>query len=144
MAFRFWVVKSGWGVNERYAADPIGSNEPRGKDTSQRKHRNDGGWTPTEERQREQMLRQFMRNPEGTANRDESAYKTASCWCSGCDGRRLAVASGLCLNCASDYLKAVYAGSSERIVANLWPGIDANGSPVEGRLLGVDAETPRP
>jgi len=89
----------GYGIGERFSADPIGSHEPRGKDTSQRKHRNDPGWTPTESKLREQSLRQFMKNPSGSANRDETLYKSASCWCTGCDGRRLAVKDGLCGGC---------------------------------------------
>ena len=89
----------GYGVGDRFSQDPIGSHEPRGKDTSQRKHRNDPGWTPTEEHQRNQLLRQFMKNPEGSAHQDVGAYKAASCWCE-C-GRGLKNESGSCAKCSA-------------------------------------------
>ena len=74
------MTAKGYGVGERYSADPIGSNESRGKDTSKRLHRNDPGWTGTEVKLRNEAMRQFMRNPEGTAHADSSAYRNASCW----------------------------------------------------------------
>jgi hypothetical protein len=46
--------------------NPIGSEKPRGKDRSQRKHREDGKtWTGTEQRLKNKLMRQFMRTGEG-------------------------------------------------------------------------------
>lgn len=103
------TAKKGYGIGERHSQDPIGSDAPRGKDTSKRKHRNDPGWTPTEEKLRNQAMRQFMRNPEGSANRDESAYKASTVWCRGCDGKRMisVVSLSLCDSCAETWTASV-------------------------------------
>lgn len=93
-------MKRGYGVGEKYAADPIGSNESRGKNRERRKHKLDGPTlTPTESHIKNNLMRQFMRNPEGSADRDDSAYKSSSAWCRGCDGKRLAVSNGYCDQC---------------------------------------------
>ena len=42
--------------------DPIGSDAPRGKDCSKRMGRYDGGFTPSEQRIKDQLMRQFMRS----------------------------------------------------------------------------------
>lgn len=54
-------MKRGYDVGGRYSQDPIGSDAPRGKDTSRRKHRNDPGFTPTELHQKAQLMRQFCK-----------------------------------------------------------------------------------
>ena len=60
-------MASGYEYGGRYSQDPIGSQKSRGKSRSQRKHRNDGpSWTPTEQHRRNELMRQFMRNPEGS------------------------------------------------------------------------------
>jgi len=86
-------------IGGKHSSDPINSHVPRGKDTSKRKHRNDPGWTPTEEKIRNQLMRQFMKNPEGSAHADTDAYKNSPVWCVGCNGRRMAVMGGLCEAC---------------------------------------------
>lgn len=116
-------MKRGHGINERYAQDPIGSDESRGKNRERRKHKLDGPTlTPTESHIKNSLMRQFMRNPEGSADQDDAAYKASPAWCSECDGRRLAVIAGLCAACAATN-----------------PVLET-----PARLLGVDAETPRP
>lgn len=65
--------------SHRVDGDPIGSEKPRGKSAYQRKSGRDPGLTPTEQHQKNVLMRQFMRNPEGTQN--TSAYKEAECWC---------------------------------------------------------------
>lgn len=135
------MTLKGWGVNERHADNPINSHLPRGKDTSERRHRNDPGWTGTEERMRNQLLRQFMRSPEGSAHSDVEAYKGASCWCSYCGGRRLVVEAGRCENCliASDRLIARAALGSREFIAGAPDGpglflmpLPLNDRPVQG------------
>ena len=79
--------------------DPVGSGNPRGKARSQRKHRNDPGWTPTESRKRDNLMKQFCKL-EGPSGNSE-AYQASPAWCSGCNGRRLAVREGQCDNCWS-------------------------------------------
>ena len=53
---------------------------PRGKDRSERKGRYDGGWTGTESRIRNQLMRQFMRTGEGGGGNSD-AYRESSVWC---------------------------------------------------------------
>lgn len=125
-------MRKGHGINEKYAENPIGSDEPRGKNRERRKHKLDGSsLTPTEAHIKNSLMRQFMRNPEGSEGRDESAYKSASCWCSGpCGGRRLAIRNGRCEGCAQahEYLHGPSDSDADRRV---WTGFDANGAPVE-------------
>ena len=45
--------------------DPVGANEPRGKSNAARKGRYDGSFTGTEQRIKNQLMRQFMRTGEG-------------------------------------------------------------------------------
>ena len=63
----------------RIDGDPQGSEKPRGKDRSERRGRFDPGWTPTEQHIKNGLMRQFMRNPEGSPNTE--AYRNAPCWC---------------------------------------------------------------
>ncbi len=81
-------MKKGWNINERHAADPIGSNEPRGKDRSQRKHKLDGPTlTGSEGALRDRLMKQFCQL-EGSTNSE--AYRNSSCWCAGpCGGAHL-------------------------------------------------------
>jgi hypothetical protein len=67
------------GERDRKLGDPhhIGS---RGKTASQRKGRYDSGWTPSESRQRDQLMKQFCRLEGPSGNGD--AYVNAQCWCS--------------------------------------------------------------
>ncbi len=63
----------------RQNGDPVHSEAPRGKDRSQRKSARDGGWTPTEERKRNELMRQFLRldGPKGNSE----AYRNSKVWC---------------------------------------------------------------
>jgi hypothetical protein len=101
-------VKKGFELGGKYSQDPIGS---QGKSLSQRKHRLDGpSWTPTESRQREQLMKQFCKLEGQSGN--SSAYINSPVWCPGCNGKRLrAVARGLCERCefralADDYFRS--------------------------------------
>lgn len=51
----------------------------RGKNASERRHRNDPGWTPTEQRTRERLMRQFTKL-EGPSGNGE-AYVNSGIWC---------------------------------------------------------------
>lgn len=105
-------MRRGHGLNERYAEDPINSHEPRGKSTERRKHRNDGPTlTPTEQHIKNSLMRQFMRNPEGSAHRDERAYKGSPVWCPDCNGRRMRDAPGVpCWACRVSQNREWYGG----------------------------------
>ncbi len=94
-------MKKGYGLEGKYSADPIGSEKPRGKARSQRKASRDGRTlTPTEQHRKNALMKQFMVNPEGGGIGNSEAYKASPAWCSGpCNGRRLAIADGLCLSC---------------------------------------------
>lgn len=71
----------GYGVGDRYSADPVGSHVPRGKARSQRKASRDGPTlTPTEQHRKNNLMRQFMVNPEGGGTGNSEAYRAASCW----------------------------------------------------------------
>lgn len=65
-------------MSDRVVGDPAMSHEPRGKDCSERRGRYDSGWTGTEQRLREQCLKQFCKL-EGSTNTE--AYKSSSVWC---------------------------------------------------------------
>ncbi len=77
--------------------DPIGSDAPKGKSNAQRKGRYDGGYTGTEQRVKDQLMRQFMRTGEGPGAPSE-AYRNASCWCA-C-GRLKADDMAQCVRCS--------------------------------------------
>lgn len=51
-----------------------------GKSVSQRKSARDGGFTPTEKLQRDRLMRQFQRMPEGQSG-NSRAYVESSIWC---------------------------------------------------------------
>lgn len=53
--------------------------EKRGKRAAQRKERNDPGWTPTEQRTRARLMKQFtkLEGPSGNS----AAYKASPLWC---------------------------------------------------------------
>lgn len=63
----------------RINGDPIGSERPRGKATGRRKGRYDSGWTPTEERKRDALMKQFtkLEGPSGNS----AAYRASPLWC---------------------------------------------------------------
>jgi hypothetical protein len=93
-------VKKGYEVNGRYSQDPIGSDKPRGKNRSMRKHRNDAGLTPTETHRKAQLMRQFLAldGPKGAS----LEYINSPIWCPSCSGRRMRLeAGGLCEYCAT-------------------------------------------
>lgn len=93
-------MRRGHGLGEKYSADPIGSDSPRGKNREHRKAARDGtSWTVTEEHLRNKFLRQFMKNPDGSEHRDVDAYKASPVWCRGCNGRRMAIDDGYCHDC---------------------------------------------
>lgn len=79
---------------DRKFGDPA-SIGPRGKNRSQRKSSRDPGFTPSEQRKRDQLMRQFTRL-EGPSGNSE-AYLSAPCWCE-C-GRLKAVGWELCASC---------------------------------------------
>lgn len=60
--------------------DPQGSEAPRGKARHQRKSRFDPGWTPTEKRQRDQLMRQFLKGGDGGRG-NSPAYISSAVWC---------------------------------------------------------------
>jgi hypothetical protein len=65
------------GERDRKLGDPhhIGK---RGKNASQRKGRYDSGWTPSESRLREKLMKQFCKLEGASGN--GSAYVNAQCW----------------------------------------------------------------
>lgn len=63
----------------RADGDPINSEAKRGKATSRQKGRFDSGWTPTESRKRDILMKQFTRLEGASGN--SAAYVAASCWC---------------------------------------------------------------
>lgn len=94
-------VKRGYEVDGRHSQDPIGSDAPRGKNRERRKHKLDGPTlTPTEQYIRNGLMRQFLRNPEGSEGRDASAYKSSAAWCRTTTCKHLATKDGLCDSCA--------------------------------------------
>jgi hypothetical protein len=54
--------------------DPIGSESPRGKDCSKRMGRYDGSFTPTEQKMKDQLMKQFTRFGEGVGG-NTKAYR---------------------------------------------------------------------
>lgn len=51
-----------------------------GRSVSQRKSARDGGFTPTERRQKDKLMRQFQCIPEGQSG-NSTAYTTSPLWC---------------------------------------------------------------
>ena len=72
--------------NDRHNGDPsfIGK---RGKSASMRKGRYDGSYTPTEQRTKDRLMRQFIRNGDGSGSGNTYEYVTSPVWCEepGCD-----------------------------------------------------------
>ena len=94
------IEKKGYGYGSKYANDPIGSDAPRGKNRELRKHAMDGNtMTPTESHIKNNLMRQFMRNPEGTAQSNTEAYKNSPAWCPRCERRLRADDSEHCGPC---------------------------------------------
>ncbi len=93
------VSQKGYEYGGRYSQDPINSHHEKGRSRSlsQQKSGRDIGLTPSEKRQKAVLMRQFMKNPEGSTNSE--AYRNSAAWCKGCNGRRLAEAGGLCASC---------------------------------------------
>lgn len=91
-------MKRGFEFGGRYANDPIGSDKPRGKSNYRRKSGRDPGLTPTEQHQKNELMRQFMKNPEGGGIGNTDAYRSAECWCE-C-GRLKLSELGKCAQCA--------------------------------------------
>jgi hypothetical protein len=81
----------------RLDGDPQGSEKPRGKDRSERRGRFDPGWTPTETHIRNGLMRQFMRNPEGSPSSE--AYRNSSVWCECGRGMNRRAADGSTVKC---------------------------------------------
>lgn len=75
--------------------DPVGSELPRGKSNAARKGRYDGSYTGTEQRVKDELMKQFCRD-EGPP--PSSAYLNAPCWCA-CG--RLKSIGDLCAKCWS-------------------------------------------
>lgn len=63
---------------DRKVGDP-GFIGKRGKAASMRKGRYDGSWTPSEQRKRDQLMKQFC-SLEGV-NGNTAAYRNSACWC---------------------------------------------------------------
>ncbi len=95
------MTAKGFELGGKYANDPIGSEKPRGKDTYRRKSARDPGLTPTEQRQKNELMRQFMTNPEGGGIGNSKAYRESAVWCQRCNGRRMnAPDMDTCMECA--------------------------------------------
>lgn len=69
------VKRRGWSNG-----DPTGSEKPRGKARSARKGRYDGGFTPSEQRKKDQLMRQFLKGYDGPRGASLE-YVNAPCWC---------------------------------------------------------------
>ncbi len=97
-------MKKGYELGGKYAHDPIGSDQPRGKNREQRKSAHDGpSWTPTEQHIKNGLMRQFMRTGEGGGMGNSNAYRESPLWCRQCFGRRM-VAEGktMCEKCVQE------------------------------------------
>lgn len=86
-------MKRGFETFGRYRENPIGSE---GRSAERRKSGRDPGLTPSELHRKAQLMRQFMRNPEGPGGVSD-AFREAPCWC---ECGRLRVAPGQpCARC---------------------------------------------
>lgn len=97
-------MRKGWGVGQRYAEDPIGSDAPRGKNREERRHRNDPGLTPTEQHIKNRLMNQFRRTGEGPGGNSE-AYRVSPAWC-GCGRHFKAEGQWQCDRCLATYPEA--------------------------------------
>jgi hypothetical protein len=59
--------------------DPAVSHVRGENDFAAKKGRYDGGYTPTEQRIKDGLMKQFCKLPEGSQN--TAAYTSAECWC---------------------------------------------------------------
>ncbi len=88
-------------IGGKWRENPVHADESRGKNRERRKHREDGPTlTPTEAHIKGQLMRQFMKNPEGTSLADTNAYKSSPAWCRTLMCKHLATKDGLCDDCA--------------------------------------------
>lgn len=93
-------MRRGFEMGGKYAHDPIGSEHARGKDAFRRKSGRDLGFTPSELHQKAELMRQFMKNPEGPGG-NSMAYQESPVWCRECNGRRMvAPALDTCERCS--------------------------------------------
>lgn len=63
----------------RVDGDPVGSE--RGRSVSQRKAGREPGFTPTEQRTKDRLMKQFCKNPEGGGVGNSKAYRESPVWC---------------------------------------------------------------
>lgn len=61
-------MKKGYGPGEKYSADPIGSELPKGKSCAQRRSSRDSGLTPTEAHRKNELMRQFLQRDGSQGN----------------------------------------------------------------------------
>lgn len=106
--------------------DPFDSDKPRGKSNAKRMGRYDGSYTPTEQRLKDSLMKQFCRD-EGPP--PSSAYLNAPCWCE-C-GRLKAEGKEQCQRCLDMDTKAPevrYSGNTSNLdefIRNLDPTISS-------------------
>ena len=92
-------MSDAWGLGGKFSQDPIGSKGE--KSLSLRKSGRDLGLTPTEQRQKAQLMRQFLKR-DGQQGSTE-AFRSAECWCD-C-GRGLKGDAGLCSRCEAAFMR---------------------------------------
>jgi len=66
----------------RVNGDPVDIGKRHVDSFSQRKGRYDAGWTPSESRLRESLLKQFCKLDGASGN--SAAYMDSPCWCPSC------------------------------------------------------------
>ena len=88
----------GFEVGGKYREDPVGSWESRGKETSRRKHSRDMGFTPSEVRLKNQLMRQFMKHGDGPGGNSQ-AWRESELWCRACHNYMRVQGSNLCTRC---------------------------------------------
>lgn len=76
-------------------------HEKRGKNREMRKGKYDGGYTPTEQRKKDQLMRQFLKN-DGPGMGASEAFRTSPVWCSSCGNKFKTEGSNLCEKCLSE------------------------------------------
>jgi hypothetical protein len=77
--------------------DPVSATETRGKSNAQRKGRYDGSFTGTEQRIKNNLMRQFMRTGEGGGMGNSAAYRNSPLWCA-CGGMKV-TGKDVCAKC---------------------------------------------
>ena len=68
------------GEKHRQLGDPHNISK-RGKAASMRKGRYDGSFTPTEQRTKDRLMRQFLRSGDGSGSGNTYEYVTSPVWC---------------------------------------------------------------